>query len=1037
MTLSEKDREILIENYLQELRFLPEEIESSLKDKIFIYSPIKDDDIFSEKYKIIYFFYRDKNELYEQHKDFWNENKIPVFIAVNDQNSFIIDVKQKPDRENPTRSRIGRSFDYGTNSIGFEEKKIEPLLKEKIDNSYFWNYVIERRKKVNEVDDDLLKNLVALHNELTRESKNYEEINLLILQCLFVKYLEDRDIFGKESILVNALKQNNDKELIKVFERIKSINGDIFSNIEFTVTSEQLRELAIFFEHDYSEFKDKKQPSIIFPYKFDKIPIELISNVYEEFLGETDKDKKKSQGIFYTRSFVVDFMLSHTVYEQVKNNKKITVLDPACGSGIFLVQSYKAIIEAYRKDNEDVTIDEKLDILLNQIFGIDIDKQALQIAAFSLYLALLSTCTKEEIAERIKKQKPMLPSMYGKNLQKKNTITDEITFSNENQNFESFDCIVGNPPWGSIDPFNYLLTEKSLTKLKEEKVPENVIYCLNELISNSIKSNHIDKELNKILGKEDKKYKSVIKESAEIDDIELSKERQCITNKSNKLYSNVSDKQRSQCFLFRINQWCNKNTTISFIVNNSDFLNENAEDFRKEILKKYNITKYYDLSNISSILFTGSKEPASVLIMDKKKNSKNILEYHSAQLTDMAKLLNLIHCSSNDIKEIKQADLLEEGQDVIWKIFVNGNWDDYQLLKKKYINRDLELIVECRSGFQPRKGMVNLGKPSYKKIIEPNDFENFHIINKLEEYNWNQNFRRKPDLNIFREERILIPLSPTEVDNNKIRGIFVKEEIIHKHNILSVKLKENYKYIKNLNAVLGILNSKFIGYYLNYISSQWKEGKRNTLRNSDIENLPFPKIDKNNPKVIKLINFVEQIQIAKKENLPTKTQEDQIDELVFDLYGLLDFEKEIIREYYDVNVYRKGDTIKDSEPNDFQKYVDKFRKVFSFILDDGLALNAEYSFQNIGASVCFSIVKKEDFKQDAFKNSSKITKIVKKKQLKKSLLSKAIKEEKIKIYTPDNFTIIKSKYFKDWTVRQAMKDANEEIGLIVRKLPDE
>ena len=149
------------------------------------------------------------------------------------------------------------------------------------------------------------------------------------------------------------------------------------------------------------------------------------------------------------------------------------------------------------------------------------------------------------------------------------------------------------------------------------------------------------------------------------------------------------------------------------------------------------------------------------------------------------------------------------------------------------------------------------------------------------------------------------------------------------------------------------------------------------------------------------------------------------------------FEKEIIREFYDVNVYRKSDIVKDKEPNDLQKYVNKFLNVFNFILDDNLTLNAEYSFSNIGAAVCFTIVNKDNQITKITKADSKILEIVKQKQIEKSLLSRALKEEKIKIYTPENFTIIKSKYFKDWTVRQAMKDANEEIGMIIKKLPNE
>jgi len=135
-----------------------------------------------------------------------------------------------------------------------------------------------------------------------------------------------------------------------------------------------------------------------------------------------------------------------------------------------------------------------------------------------------------------------------------------------------------------------------------------------------------------------------------------------------------------------------------------------------------------------------------------------------------------------------------------------------------------------------------------------------------------------------------------------------------------------------------------------------------------------------------------------------------------------------------VNVYRKEDEVKF---DDLQEYVDKFRDVFSFILDETLTLNAEYYIQNIGTVVSFSIVSKENFVKKVKKSKLNILDIVKRSQLKKSYLSKAIKEEKVKIYTEENFNIIKSKYFKDWTVRQAMKDANEEIGLIVRKLPDE
>lgn len=1025
MSFIKKDRKILIENYLKKLGFLPEEIQRFLKDKIFIYSPIKDDDIFSEKYKILYFFYRDENELFEQHKDFWNENKIPVFIAINDQKSFIIDVKQKPDRKNPTSLSI-KSFNYGVNSKEFAEEDIKELHKENIDNSYFWNFVIDTRKKNKEkkVDEDLLNNLVLLKKELINNTSDDDNINLLILQCLFIKYLEDRKVFDKDSLL-SALKIGNENSLKKVFNKITIINGDLFSRIDYKINTEQLNELAIFFEHDYSEYKKREQLSIFFPYKFDKIPIELISNVYEEFLGKTDKSKKKSQGVFYTRTFVVDFMLSHTVYEQVKNNKKLTVLDPACGSGIFLVQSYKAIL----KKHKNITIEEKVDILKKQIFGIDIDKKALQIAAFSLYLVLLEKEKKEDIQKLIQDKISILPSLLDSNLLQKNAITDKISFKIERKEINCFDCIVGNPPWGQIREFEYSFNH-SLEILKDKNIPESII---NKLKTKKIKTDQFKKNLEKILDSEERKYIDKIIKYSEIDDIERVKERKIHNKEFDGLYNNVSLFQRSQCFLLRINEWSHKNTMISFIVNNSNFLNEKAEDFRKEMLRTYNITKYYDLSNISSILFKGP-EPSAVLIMDKKKNSENILEYYTAQLTDMANLLNLIHCSSNDIKEIKQADLLEEGQDVIWKIFVNGNWDDYQLLKKVYFARDKNISYKiCERGINPNSSQQK-GEPVFRDYLTNEAFDSYFLTkDKLNKINWNQKFERKRtnEKELFAGNRIILKRQPTIKDNLLLKCILTNIDLVFGEGYYCIK----YNKLEDYNPYLAILNSSFIGYYINMISSQTNIGKKRTaIRKDELLQLPYPKLNDNNPKVIRLIKLVERIQNLKKEKKSTDDLEVQIDELVFDIYGLLDFEKEIIREFYDVNVYRKRE---EASRKDIQKYVDKFRDVFSFILDDKLVLNAEYSFHNIGAAVCFSIVNKEDFESKIIKADPKILEIVKKKQLEESLLSKAIKEEKIKIYTEENFTIVKSKYFKDWTVRQAMKDANEEIGLIVQKLPDE
>lgn len=77
------------------------------------------------------------------------------------------------------------------------------------------------------------------------------------------------------------------------------------------------------------------------PYDFKIIPIELISNIYEAFLQ--DNNSKKNQKAIYTPLFLVDYMLNNTLDKKLKNNTACKILDPSCGSGVFLVESLRRI----------------------------------------------------------------------------------------------------------------------------------------------------------------------------------------------------------------------------------------------------------------------------------------------------------------------------------------------------------------------------------------------------------------------------------------------------------------------------------------------------------------------------------------------------------------------------------------------------------------------------------------------------------------------------------------------------------------------
>lgn len=180
-----------------------------------------------------------------------------------------------------------------------------------------------------------------------------------------------------------------------------------------------------------------------YKYDFSKIPIELISNLYETFFNLEDRltaNKYSSEnGAYYTPYFLADFM-NDWCMKKMDHCEIPVVLDPACGSGVFLVGAFRKIVEQQQRQNQMITADKLREILLNNIFGIDKNIKALKLACFSLYIALLEYLTPKDILENGFK----FPNLIGKTLFEKNFFDSEL----DNTGIHA-DLIIGNPPWVS------------------------------------------------------------------------------------------------------------------------------------------------------------------------------------------------------------------------------------------------------------------------------------------------------------------------------------------------------------------------------------------------------------------------------------------------------------------------------------------------------------------------------------------------------------------------------------------------------------
>ncbi len=221
-------------------------------------------------------------------------------------------------------------------------------------------------------------------------------------------------------------------------------------------------------------------------YDFSAIPADILGSIYEQYLGHILQKSlktakviekhahRKEQGIYYTPTYIVDYIVKNTVSEYTKGKTldeilEMKILDPACGSGSFLIRAYSELLRiieekmkkgetskksvSLKQYSERLTLSQKVSVLTFCIYGVDLDKKAVEIAQLNLLLKLLDGETGETLS-KIKDVKKILP-MLNKNIKCGNSLIDSGTEKSfdwgkefyDVMNNGGFDIVIGNPPY--------------------------------------------------------------------------------------------------------------------------------------------------------------------------------------------------------------------------------------------------------------------------------------------------------------------------------------------------------------------------------------------------------------------------------------------------------------------------------------------------------------------------------------------------------------------------------------------------------------
>lgn len=390
----------------------------------------------------------DENYVRDLHRKVWNEGKVPVLIIILPQeirvyNTFIpAFVEGNEFNEKALISILKFAGELASIKKEISEK-FSFISQDEIASGNFWKNDKLNFKYARKIDDYLIENLEKLRERLSKKL-DYHTINKLIIRCIFIAYMQDREILTNDYFKKINSNCSNFKEILKskrdtynLFNEIYSdFNGNVF-NVEkkefLNIDEEILNQIFYFLEGFH--FLEKGIQKSLLPYSFDTIPIELISSIYEQFLHE-NKDKKDKTS-HYTPHFLVNMSLDNFYKDKKIGEKKI--LDASCGSGIFLVESFQRIVlEAQKKEN--ITWATLKKIVENQIYGVDINEDAILIAIFSLYLKMLDFMHPKNIWKKVK-----FPNLLNKNL-----IVSDFFSDNLSLNKIKFDYFIGNPPWESL-----------------------------------------------------------------------------------------------------------------------------------------------------------------------------------------------------------------------------------------------------------------------------------------------------------------------------------------------------------------------------------------------------------------------------------------------------------------------------------------------------------------------------------------------------------------------------------------------------------
>jgi hypothetical protein len=397
------------------------------------------------------------------HRRVWNQNIVPfLLVRCPREVRLYSGFKYKRDASGEAKGTEASSGILRA-SIQFNEvaSVLESFRAGAIDDGELWQKWNAAVTPEARVDWQLLSSLDRLDQRLMADGIQSRLLaHALIGKFVYLHYLRARDILSDRKLTKWGLNPDDvlsRRARLDQFQLLLNnldgwLNGSVFPLSDQALTDigeERLQQVAAVFRGDTPE---GQQHLDFDAYDFGYIPIETLSVIYQQFLHAAEytpgRSEGRERGAYYTPVPLANFILD-TLDRRKPLKEGMRVLDPACGSGVFLVQCYRKLIEArIRQHHGAVPTPEELSSLLTRhLFGIDSDPDACQVAELSLVLTLLDYVTPPDLSET----DFQLPTLRNRNVFEGNSFDPDVSWAGEAYATQ-YDWVVGNPPWKELKP---------------------------------------------------------------------------------------------------------------------------------------------------------------------------------------------------------------------------------------------------------------------------------------------------------------------------------------------------------------------------------------------------------------------------------------------------------------------------------------------------------------------------------------------------------------------------------------------------------